>query len=67
MISALKGGRHLGLVPERAVSPQLATGQLVRIGRIEIPMRYWMFALQERDVDQLAAHLARAAADTAER
>jgi hypothetical protein len=36
----------------------------VRIGRIEIPIRYWMFALRERDVDQLAAHLARAANDT---
>lgn len=61
VISALQGGRHIGLVPERAVTPLLASGTLVRIGLIEIPVRYWMFALRERDIDPLAAHVARAA------
>jgi DNA-binding transcriptional LysR family regulator len=61
VISALQGGRHIGLVPERAVSPLLASGTLVRIGLLEIPVRYWMFGLRERDIDPLAAHVARAA------
>jgi DNA-binding transcriptional LysR family regulator len=39
VISALKSGRHVGIVPERAVSAQLVSGQLVRAGRIEIPVR----------------------------
>jgi DNA-binding transcriptional LysR family regulator len=61
VISALQGRRYIGLVPERAVSPQLASGMLVRIGLLEIPVRYWMFALRERDIEPLAAHVARAA------
>jgi hypothetical protein len=28
---------------------------------IEIPVRYWMFALRERDIDLLAAYVARIA------
>jgi DNA-binding transcriptional LysR family regulator len=61
VISALQGRRYIGLVPERAVSPLLASGMLVRIGLLEIPLRYWMFALRERDIDSLAAEVARAA------
>jgi DNA-binding transcriptional LysR family regulator len=66
VISALKSGRHVGIVPERAVSAQLVSGQLVRVGRIEIPVRYWMFALRERNIDQFASQLARAAAKSPE-
>jgi|SRR5882672_524948 len=62
VISALKGARHIGLVPARAVSPLLASGTLVRIGLVEIPVHYWMFALRERDIDPLAAQVARSAA-----
>lgn len=61
VISALRGGRHIGLVPERAASPFLKSGMLVRIGAIEIPLRYWMFALRERDIDAIASHVARMA------
>jgi DNA-binding transcriptional LysR family regulator len=61
VISALKGGRYLGLVPERAASPLLATGTLARIGLIDIPVRYWMFSLRERDIDPLVTQVARAA------
>jgi DNA-binding transcriptional LysR family regulator len=67
VISALRGGRHIGLIPERAASPLLASGMLVRIGPIEIPVRYWMFALRERDIDLLAAYVARVAAAAADR
>jgi len=59
VISALRGGRYIGLVPERAANPLLASGVLVRIGLVEVPVRYWMFALRERDIDLLAAHVAR--------
>jgi DNA-binding transcriptional LysR family regulator len=61
VISALRGGSHIGLVPERAAYPLLASGILTRIGLIEFPIRYWMFALRERDIDLLAAYVARAA------
>ena len=66
VISALQGGRYIGLVPERAVIPLLASGMLVRIGPIEIPLRYWMFALRDRDIDPLAAEVARAAGTAAD-
>ena len=61
VISALQAGRHIGFVPERAVKPLLGSGILARIGHFEIPLRYWMFALRDRDIDQLAAQVARAA------
>jgi hypothetical protein len=60
--SAFCGGRHIGLIPERGASPLLASGMLVRIGLIEIPVRHWMFALRERDIDLLAAYVARSQA-----
>jgi DNA-binding transcriptional LysR family regulator len=61
VISVLQGGRHLGFVPERAVAPLLASGRLARVGLLEVPVRYWMFALRERDIDPLAALVAGAA------
>jgi DNA-binding transcriptional LysR family regulator len=67
VISALQGGRYIGFVPERAVSPLLTSGMLVRIGPIDIPVRYWMFALRERDIEPLAAQMARAASSAADR
>jgi DNA-binding transcriptional LysR family regulator len=67
VISALQGGRYIGFVPERAVSPLLTSGTLVRIGPIDIPVRYWMFALRERDIDPLAAQVARAASSAGDR
>lgn len=61
VISALRGGRYIGFAPERAAGPLLASGMLVRIGLVEIPVRYWIFALRDRDIDLLAAYVARAA------
>jgi len=40
---------------------------LARIGLVEIPVRYWMFALRERDIDLLAAYVARVADAAADR
>jgi DNA-binding transcriptional LysR family regulator len=62
--SALQGGHHIGFVPERAVASLLSCGTLNRIGRIEVPIRYWMFAPREGDIDRLAAKVARAASVT---
>jgi DNA-binding transcriptional LysR family regulator len=67
VISALRGGHHIGFVPERAAGPLLASGMLARIGLVEIPVRYWMFALRERDIDLLAAYVARVAGAAADR
>lgn len=61
VVSVLQGGHHVGFVPERAVAPLLSSGALKRVGLLEIPVRYWMFALRERDIDLLAAQVARAA------
>jgi DNA-binding transcriptional LysR family regulator len=60
VISAMKGGRYLGFVPERAASRELAAGTLARIGLIDIPVRHWMFGLRERDIDPLVTQVARA-------
>lgn len=61
VISALKGGSFLGLLSERAASAWLASGQLKRVGQLEIPLPYWMFALRERDIDEFALQTARSA------
>jgi DNA-binding transcriptional LysR family regulator len=61
VISALQGGRDIGLVPERAASALLASGGLARIGGIEIPVRYWMFAVRERELEPFASEVAKAA------
>jgi hypothetical protein len=39
----------------------LASGGLARLGRIEIPVRYWMFALREREIEPFATEVAKAA------
>lgn len=67
VISALRSGRVIGFVPERAVAPLLAAKLLVRIGRFEIPLRYWLFAPREREMGGLAALIARTAASPAEK
>jgi DNA-binding transcriptional LysR family regulator len=67
VISALKGQRYIGIVPERAAAPLLACGMLVRVGLLEIPVHYWMFALRERDMDALATRVAQAASFDAHR
>jgi DNA-binding transcriptional LysR family regulator len=61
VIAALRGGRYIGLVPERAAKPLLISGGLVRIGLFEVPLRYWMFGLRDRDIDPLVVQVARAA------
>jgi DNA-binding transcriptional LysR family regulator len=61
VISALQSGRYIGLVPERAARAVLKSGTLARVGAIEIPVRYWMFALREREIETFASQVAKVA------
>jgi len=65
VVSALQGQRYIGVVPERAVRPLLASGMLVRIGLLEIPVHYWMFALRERDITGQGQRVSSALFETA--
>ena len=46
---------------ERAASTALAAGTLERVGKLEIPVPYWMFALRARDLEPFAMTIAKAA------
>src|SRR5258707_15225502 len=61
VISALQGGQYIGFVPEKAASAMLASNGLARIGTIEVSVRYWMFALRERELESFASRVAKAA------
>lgn len=61
VISALRGGRYIGFVPERAASAALASGLIAKVGQFEIPVPYWMFALRERELEPFAGQVAQAA------
>jgi len=64
VFSALRSGRYIGFVPEKAASAMLATQDLTRIGSIEVSVRYWMFALRERELEPLASRVAKAASSS---
>ena len=61
VILGLQGGYYIGLLPERAAKPLLASGALVRIGLLEVTLRYGMFGLRSRNIDLRVAELSRAA------
>jgi DNA-binding transcriptional LysR family regulator len=61
VFSALQSGRYIGFVPEKAASAMLASQDLTRIGSIEVSVRYWMFALRERELEPIASRVAKAA------
>jgi DNA-binding transcriptional LysR family regulator len=63
VISVIASGRYAGFVTYGAARAELATGALVRLGQIEIPLRYWMFAPREREIEPLAALIAKAATE----
>lgn len=63
VLAALEAQRFSGFVTERAARAALASGSIVRVGRIEIPLRYWMFSLREREIEAFASLVARAAHD----
>jgi hypothetical protein len=45
-------------VTEKAVSSALTLKTLTRVGDIEIPLKYWMFALREKEIEPLASLVA---------
>lgn len=59
VLSLLRAGRHLALLPERVVTAHLEAGRVERIGTLAIALPYWLFALRERDMDTLATEIAR--------
>ena len=61
VISALQGGRYIGFVSQKAASAMLASNGLARTGSIEVSVRYWMFALREREIEPFASRVAKAA------
>jgi len=61
ILTALQSGRWLGFVPRRAASAFLANGSLTALGRIEIPVPYWIFASRDREIEPLAALIANVA------
>jgi DNA-binding transcriptional LysR family regulator len=65
VLSALEAGRFPGFVSERAARAALSSGTLARVGRLEIPLRYWMFSLRERDIEAFASLVATAAHEAA--
>jgi DNA-binding transcriptional LysR family regulator len=61
VISALRGGRFVGFVTEKAASSSLALNTLARVGEIEIPLKYWIFSLREKEIEPLASLIANSA------
>jgi hypothetical protein len=61
VFSALQGGRYIGFVPEKAASAMLTSQDLTRIGSIEVSVRYWIFALRNRELEPFASRVAKAA------
>lgn len=63
VLSLVESGRYPGLVPQSAARRPLASGDLVKVGRVEIPIPYWLFAPRHRQIEPLGALIAKAAAE----
>ena len=63
VLSLIGSGRFPGFVTLGAARTALSAGDLVRVGTLEAPIRYWMFAPREREIEPLAALVATAATD----
>jgi DNA-binding transcriptional LysR family regulator len=62
VISLMQSGRYPAFVSFGAVRHMLAAGQLAHFNGIEISIPYWIFAPRHREIEPLAALVARAAA-----
>jgi DNA-binding transcriptional LysR family regulator len=60
VVSLALSGRFPALVSLEAARFALATGKLRRVGTIEIPLKYWMYSLREREIEPLASLIAKA-------
>lgn len=63
VLSLIESGRYAGFVTYGSARDKLASGTLVEIRPFEIPLRYWMFAPRERDIEPLAALIAKSATE----
>jgi DNA-binding transcriptional LysR family regulator len=63
VMSLVDSGFYPGFVMRAAVRKSLASGHLVQLGRLEIPVPYWLFAPRHREIEPLAALIAKAAAE----
>jgi DNA-binding transcriptional LysR family regulator len=63
VMSLVESGRYPGLVTQSAARKPLASGELVKLGRMEIPIPYWLFAPRHRQIEPLGALIAKAAAE----
>lgn len=59
ILTLLGAGRHLAILPERAARVHLEAGRVERVGSLSIALPHWLFALRERDMEALAAAVAR--------
>lgn len=65
VISLLESGRYAGFVSFGAVRHRLAAGQLVWFKEVDLPIPYWIFSPRHREIEPLAALIARAASQIA--
>jgi DNA-binding transcriptional LysR family regulator len=63
VMSIAESGRYSAFVTMSAARTLLASGELVRLGRMEIPIPYWLFAPRQREIEPLGALIAKAAAE----
>jgi DNA-binding transcriptional LysR family regulator len=63
VMSLVESGRYPALVTQSAARMLLASDELVKLGRMEIPIPYWLFAPRHREIEPLGALIAKAAAE----
>jgi DNA-binding transcriptional LysR family regulator len=63
VMSLAESGRYPAFVTRSAARKLLANGDLVKLGRVEIPVPYWLFAPRHREIEPLGALIAKAAAE----
>lgn len=63
VVSVAESGRYPAFVPYSATHHLFSSGHLVRLGKIQIPVPYWIFALRNREIEPLAALIATTAGE----
>ena len=61
VLSMALSGRYPVFLPRSVASFALASMGLEQIGRLSLPLTYWMFALREREIEALASLVSKAA------
>jgi DNA-binding transcriptional LysR family regulator len=63
VMSIVESGRYPAFVTLSAARRLLASGELVRLGRMEVTVPYWLFAPRQKEVEPLGALIAKAAVE----